>query len=109
VQSDPFAVSFERVVSAALDGPGVLASERRRVIAERAAGEPGAPADGDGPLAAYLERIARHAYRTTDEEVAALARQLPQDAILEATLAAAVGAARRRLAAALAVLEEPAP
>ena len=58
-------------------------------------------------LAPYLDKVTRHAYKVTDDDVARLrAAGYDEDAIFEATLAAALGAARLRLRNGLAALEE---
>jgi alkylhydroperoxidase family enzyme len=49
-------------------------------------------------LAQYVDAVARHAYRVTDADVAALQRSgQSDDSIFEITVAAAVGAAMHRL------------
>ena len=59
----------------------------------------------EGVLGRYLELVRRNAYRITDADIAALrAEGLSEDAIFELTVATAVGAAERRLAAGLAAL-----
>ena len=56
-------------------------------------------------LAAYLEKVHRHAYRVTDEDVAALkAAGVSEDEIFEQTVAAAIAEGLRRLDAAEGVL-----
>jgi hypothetical protein len=87
--------TFDDVVRNVLESPGALAPDVRRSIA---AGQP--PAE----LAAYTAKVARCAYRVTDADVAALRERFSEDEILEATLAAAVGAAAAGRAAALAAL-----
>jgi alkylhydroperoxidase family enzyme len=65
--------------------------------------------DGDIPadLASYLNKVALHAYKTTDEDIAAL-RQVgySEDAIFEITLSAALAAGLARLERGLAILKE---
>ena len=81
---------------AVLDGPGALPPETRRAIFG------GAPPDD---LAAYLEKVERHAYRVTDGDVQTLtALGRSDDELFEATVSAALGAGLRRLAAGLATL-----
>ncbi len=61
-------------------------------------------------LRSYVDKVAHHAYKVTDEDVAALqAAGHSDDSIFEVTVAAAVGAAMHRLARGLAALrgEEP--
>lgn len=63
-----------------------------------------------GPLAAYVDKVARHAYKVTDGDVAELQRAgHSDDALFEITVAAALGAALYRLDKGLAALrgEEP--
>jgi alkylhydroperoxidase family enzyme len=84
---------------------------RARSLAERGRGEGGGPADGvPVPLAGYLDKVALHAYKVGDEDVAALQRAgSSDDALFEVTVAAALGAALGRLDRGLAALrgEEP--
>ncbi len=85
---------LERRVTA---GPGVVPRERRQAVA---AGEA-----AGGPLGAYLEKVRHHAYDITDAEVAALrASGTSDDEIFELTVAAALGASKRRLEAGLAAI-----
>jgi alkylhydroperoxidase family enzyme len=54
---------------------------------------------------AYLDKVRRHAYRTTDEDVQALKEAgYSEDEIFEYTVSAAVGAGLERLEAGLRVL-----
>lgn len=95
---------------AVLRGRGVTEPGVRQAAAARAAaigghqlGEGGALPDG---LAAYVETVARHAYRVTDEQVAALlAAGYSEDAVFEVTVSAALGAGLARLERGLAALE----
>jgi alkylhydroperoxidase family enzyme len=104
---DPHAGRVRRLAAAVLDTPGQLATAVRRAVAARAGGAAGAVA---APLAGYVDTVARHAYRVTDEQVAALrAAGLTEDAIFEATIAAALGAGLRRLECGLAALEAGEP
>ena len=83
---------------AILRTPGALDPATREAIA---AGEL------PGELAPYLDKVTRHAYKVTDDDVARLrAAGYDEDAIFEATLAAALGAARLRLRKGLAALED---
>jgi alkylhydroperoxidase family enzyme len=72
-----------------LDGSGVLDPEIRR-----------AASDGRAPegLAEYIGKVRLHAYEVTDADVKELlARGYSEDQVFELTVAAAYGAARRRL------------
>jgi hypothetical protein len=54
------------------------------------------------PLLVYVKKVARYAYRVTDDDVRALrAAGYSEDQIFEATLSIALGAAQRRLRAGL--------
>ena len=93
------AEAVERVAEAVLRTPGETEPELRWNVAAFAAGD-----DVDLPddLRPYVEKVARNAYKVTDEDVAALrAAGYSDDAIFELTLAAALGAAQIRLAAGL--------
>jgi hypothetical protein len=58
-----------------------------------------------GPLAAYVDKVRRHAYRITDADVASLQRAgHSDDHLFEITVAAAVGAALYRLDRGMAAL-----
>jgi len=82
-----------------LDTPG--ASDR---AARRAAL---AAHDVPEPLAAYLGKVREASYRITDADVdGLLVAGLSEDAVFELTLAAALGAAGRRLDAGLRALRE---
>ncbi|MFP5284306.1 MAG: hypothetical protein ACLGI9_01060 [Thermoanaerobaculia bacterium] len=98
---DRHAEKMQRVVEAALDGPGELGPGVRQAIAEERH-EEAPPA-----LRPYLEKVAHQAYRVTDEDIQALRRAgLSEDQIFEATVAAALGAGLERLRAGLAALGE---
>jgi len=63
-----------------------------------------------GPLTLYVDKVTRHAYRVTDDDVLALlAAGYSQDQIFEATLSVALGAAQRRLRAGLEALRTARP
>jgi alkylhydroperoxidase family enzyme len=118
--ADPreLARDLERAV---LTTPGETGEALRRAIAARAgalAGRPGAgePAKAsDAPaippaLAPYVDKVARHAYQVTDEDLAALAAAgLSDDAVFEVTVAAATGAGLARLERGLAALRGETP
>jgi alkylhydroperoxidase family enzyme len=94
---------FAALVERVLRGPAHTSVEQRAVCAGTT------PAVGHGlpPAAeAVIEKIRRHAYKVTDEDVAALrAAGLDDDQIYDLTAATAVGVAQRRLAAAMAALQ----
>ncbi len=75
-------------------------------MAERAAAfDDRLPADH--PAAALVAKVARHAYKVTDDDVArVVAAGLVEDQVYELVVAAALGQAQRQLASAEAALAE---
>ena len=58
------------------------------------------------PLAALVDKVARHAYRVTDEDIpAAKLSGLTEDQVFEIVVCAAIGQATRQYDTALAALE----
>jgi hypothetical protein len=94
---DPYAQRWRRLEDAILRSVGALDAEVRAALAGgRDIPEP------LSFLSLYVEKVTRHAYRVTDDDVQALlAAGNSQDQIFEATLAAALGAAQVRLRAGL--------
>lgn len=79
----------------------------RAAVAASAGGTPppGPRAEIPAELLPFLEKVRDHAYKVTDEDIAALrAAGWSEDAIFELTLAGALGASLARLDAALALL-----
>lgn len=96
--SPSFADRAEALTAQVTSGPAAL---DRSVREAAAAGAPIA-----GPAGAYAAKVWRHAYRILDDDIDALRDVGYSDAeIFELTEAAAHGAARLRLRAALAALE----
>jgi len=95
------------LVAAVQSSPGETTPELRRAVVARA-GTPDAHAsDVPDDLRGWVDTVARHAYRTTEQDVARLrAAGYTEDQIFELTVAAAFGAAHARLERALAVLDE---
>ena len=89
---DPHAALRERVLSTVLEGPGESNPGTRQAAA---ANSPQVPAD----LKTLVEKIHRHAYRVTDEDVARLQATYGDDRLFEIIVSTAVGASRARLAA----------
>ncbi|MGA9718449.1 MAG: hypothetical protein WBQ79_09235 [Acidobacteriaceae bacterium] len=59
-----------------------------------------------GPLGALVDKVARHAYRVTDEDIAAArASGLSEDQVFEMVVCADIGEATRQYDAAVAALE----
>jgi alkylhydroperoxidase family enzyme len=96
--ADPHATGMYRLVDAVLAGPGTLDPSIRRAAADGA--------DVPEALRGYLDKVARHAYKVTDEDVEALrAAGYSEDQIFEATVSCALGACLRRLEAGLSAIE----
>jgi hypothetical protein len=92
----------EKLTTAVLETPGATPAALRRAAMQRGS--------LPGPLAAYVDKVARHAYTLTDGDLAALQRAgHSDDALFEITVAAALGAALYRLDKGMAALrgEEP--
>ena len=78
-----------------------LSQRERGTGGEDQTGGVGLPA----ALAGYVDKVAHHAYKVTDEDVGALQRAgTSDDALFEVTIAAALGAALGRLECGLAAL-----
>jgi hypothetical protein len=59
-----------------------------------------------GPLSALVDKVARHAYRVTDEDITAVrVSGLSEDQVFEIVVCAAIGQATRQYDAAHAALE----
>jgi alkylhydroperoxidase family enzyme len=96
--ADPHAVDMQRLADAVLTGPGTLDQSIRRAVA----GESDVPK----ALRGYLDKVARHAYKVTDEDTEALrAAGYSDDQIFEATVSCALGACLRRLDAGLSAID----
>lgn len=96
---DPYRELRERLDRSVLEAPGHTEATLRRAAAEGRGLPP--------PLAAYVDKVRRHAYKITDEEVAGLQRVgYSEDQLFEITVSAALGAAHERLVAALVALEQ---
>jgi hypothetical protein len=94
---DPYAEQWWRLEDALLRHVGTLDTRVRVALA--------AGREIPEPLAVYVEKVARYAYRVTDDDVRALlAAGYSEDQIFEATLSVALGAAQSRLQAGLEAL-----
>ena len=110
-----YADLVERLRMAVLHGQGKTESRLRQAVAARSAElaglpavPPGAPAGAEIPanLREFVDKTALHAYRITDEEVAALRRAgYSEDEIFETAISAAIGGGLARLERGLAALE----
>jgi alkylhydroperoxidase family enzyme len=107
-----YPAKVQRMVDALEQSPGATATSLRRAVIDRSAALGGAAREeGDVPeeLDGYVKKIALHAYRVTDDDIAALKEAgYSEDAILEITLGAALGAGLARMEAGLAALS-PSP
>ena len=95
------------LIDAVVNAPGDTPPALRKAVLDRAKGHRDGVPEGLRP---YVDTVARHAYRVTDRDVAALQQAgHSDDALFEITVAAAVGAALHRLERGLAALrgEEP--
>jgi alkylhydroperoxidase family enzyme len=96
--NDPHAALRDRVLDSVLRGPGESDPHIRAAAAEGS----GVPAE----LQLLIEKIHRHAYKVTDEDIARLQTKYTDDQLFEIVVSAAVGASRQRLSAGLQALEE---
>jgi alkylhydroperoxidase family enzyme len=86
------------LVARVLDGDGKSSSQQRR---DAFAGT------GPDSACALIEKVTKHAYKVTDEDIAAAkAAGFTEDQIFELVVCAAVGQANRQLDGALAALTE---
>jgi hypothetical protein len=86
------------VVARILDGDGRASRAQRRAAFNNTGLA--------GPLSTLIDKVARHAYTVTDEDIAAVgATGLSEDQIFEIVVCAAIGQATRQYDAALAALE----
>ncbi len=94
--SDRFTALATATRTVALEGPGRTPAELRASVAR-----------GEAPerLAELVEKIRKHAYKVTDEDLDALRAHYSEDELFELIVAAVLGAADERLRAGLAALE----
>lgn len=97
-QTDRFAVLRDAVVSRVLDGPGATEPVLRKAAA--------AASQVRADLEILVRMIHRHAYRVTDEDIAALQGTYNDDELFEVIVSSAVGAALERLNIGLRAIEE---
>src|SRR3982750_2673298 len=94
--NDPHAALRDRVLEIVLDGPG----EADPALRNAAADDAGVPAD----LQPLVDKIHRHAYKVTDEDIAKAQAKYGDDKMFEIVVSAAMGASRMRLMAGLEAL-----
>jgi hypothetical protein len=98
VTTDPHAQLRDRVLQGVLEGAG----ESDPAIRQAAAQGSGMPAD----VETLIDKIHRHAYRVTDDDIARLQAKYGDDQLFELVVSAALGASRNRLLAGLRALDE---
>ena len=96
--SDPHAELRDRVLKSVLEGPAETESSLRKAAAENK----GLPAD----LKSLVDKIHRHAYKVTDEDIAKAQAKYGDDKMFEIVVSAAMGASRMRLMAGLEALNK---
>jgi alkylhydroperoxidase family enzyme len=100
---DRHAEKRRRVEDTVLRGPGKSDPALRQAAADSAHG----PAPELPPeLAALVDKVHRHAYQVTDQDLADLKTRYSDDQLFEIVVSAAVGAARARFEAGLRALEQ---
>jgi hypothetical protein len=97
VPADPHAQFRDNVLQTVLRAPGETEPELREAAAEGV----GLPPD----LQPLVDKIHRHAYKVTDDDVARLATMYEDDQLFEIIVSASLGASRRRLLAGLDALD----
>ena len=96
--TDPHASIRDRTFASVFDGPGESDPAIRQAVAEGK--------DVPLELAALVDKIHRHAYKVTDDDLARLRATYSEDQLFEIVVSAALGASRQRLGAGLAALEK---
>ena len=92
----------QHLMEAVLKSPGASDKNLRLAVEARSAALSGKLTQGTAEvpteLAAYVDKVALYAYKTTDDDIQALiAAGYSEDAIFEITLSAALGAGMARL------------
>jgi alkylhydroperoxidase family enzyme len=88
----------DRVIESVLRGPGESDQQIRAAAAEGS----GVPPE----LQSLIDKIHRHAYKVTDDDIATLQSKYSDDQLFEIVVSASLGASRQRLTAGLEALEE---
>ncbi|HEX6627017.1 MAG TPA: hypothetical protein VF105_03585 [Gemmatimonadaceae bacterium] len=97
--TDPHEKLRELVLTRVLNSPG----ETEPALRQAAANGKGLPAD----LQPLVDKIHRHAYKVTDEDISAAQAKYGDDKMFEIVVSAALGAANQRLQAGLKALNQP--
>jgi hypothetical protein len=98
MNADPHAAAAKRALDSVLAGPAQTTPILRQAVSRNE----GVPSD----LASLVAKIHQHAYRVTDEDMAAAQATHGDDRMFEVVVSAAMGASRIRLDAGLAALED---
>ncbi|MDQ3244159.1 MAG: hypothetical protein M3Q09_10560 [Gemmatimonadota bacterium] len=96
--TDPHANLRDRVLHELLDGAGESDPAMRKAAADGSS----VPVD----LQALVDKIHRHAYKVTDDDIARLRARYGDDQMFEVIVSASLGASRQRLLAGLQALDE---
>jgi hypothetical protein len=96
--TDPHANLRDLVLENVLEGTGETAPALRKSVAEATF----VPRD----LKALVDKIHRHAYKVTDEDIAKPQAKYGDDQMFEIVVSAALGASEKRLLAGLKALDE---
>jgi hypothetical protein len=96
--NDPHAGLRDLALASVLDGPAQSDPELRNAVARNQQ----LPTE----LAMLVGKVHAHAYRVTDEDVAAAQRIYGDDRLFEIIVSAAMGASKQRLDAGLRALED---
>jgi len=96
--TDPYAEQRDKVLATVLEGAGESDPALRKAAAE----DKGLPAD----LKTLVDKIHRHAYKVTDDDIARAQAIYGDDKMFEIVVSAALGASRMRLMAGLKALSK---
>ncbi len=96
--TDPHANLRDQVLKSVLAGPGESDPAIRHAVADGK----NVPAD----LQLLVDKVHRHAYKVTDEDIERLQAKYGDDQMFEIVVSAALGASRNRLLAGLKALDE---
>jgi hypothetical protein len=98
VPADPHAKLRDIVLHGVLEGPG----ETEPGLRTAAADDHNVPAE----IRSLVDKIHRHAYKVTDDDLARLQAEYSDDELFEIVVSAALGASRKRLLAGLEALDK---
>jgi hypothetical protein len=99
VTPDPHAALRDEVLESVLRSDGESDPAVRSAAAAQDAGVP-------AELKALVDKVHRHAYKVTDDDVERVQAKYGDDQMFEIIVSAALGASRKRLLAGLAALDE---